>query len=118
VPFPYYAKTANLDVPYLFWFALSVLFFLRALRRGRAADFGFFALAAAAAVATKDQAFALYVLTVPFLVWEIIRRRRTEGPLSVWADRRLALLLVGGASPLPCSAGRSSIPGDGSPTCG
>ena len=35
VPFVYYAKTANLDVPYLFWFALSLLFFLRALRRAR-----------------------------------------------------------------------------------
>ena len=111
VPFPYYAKTANLDVPYLFWFALSVLFFLRALRRGRAADFGFFALAAAAAVATKDQAFALYVLTVPFLVWEIIRRRRTEGPLSVWADRRLALLLVGGAAAFAVLGGALFNPG-------
>ncbi|HYU40591.1 MAG TPA: glycosyltransferase family 39 protein, partial [Vicinamibacteria bacterium] len=67
VPFVYYAKMANLDVPYLLWFALSLLFFLRALRRGRTADFGLFALAAAAAVATKDQAFALYVLTVPYL---------------------------------------------------
>ena len=111
VPFPYYAKTANLDVPYLFWFALSVLFFLRALRRGRAADFGFFALAAAAAVATKDQAFALYVLTVPFLVWEIIRRRGTEGPLSVWADRRLALLLVGGAAAFAVLGGALFNPG-------
>ena len=32
-PFVYYAKTANLDVPYLFWFALSLLFYLRAARR-------------------------------------------------------------------------------------
>ncbi|HZM49322.1 MAG TPA: glycosyltransferase family 39 protein [Vicinamibacteria bacterium] len=112
VPFPYYAKTANLDVPYLFWFALSVLFFLRALRRGRAADFGFFALAAAAAVATKDQAFALYVLTVPFLVWEIVRRRRAEGPnSSVWADRRLALLLVGGAIAFAVLGGALFNPG-------
>ena len=29
-PFVYYAKTANLDVPYLFWFALSLVFYLRA----------------------------------------------------------------------------------------
>ena len=41
VPFVYYAKMANLDVPYLFWFALSLLFFLRALRRGRTSDFDF-----------------------------------------------------------------------------
>src|SRR6185369_16657039 len=77
VPFAYYAKMANLDVPYLFWFALSLLFFLRALRRAQPRDFVLFALAAAAAVATKDQAFALYVLTAPFLVWETLRRGGT-----------------------------------------
>ena len=32
-----------------------------------------------AAVATKDQAFALYVLTVPVLVWEVYARRRSAG---------------------------------------
>jgi len=74
VPFAYYAKIANLDVPYLFWFALSLLFFLRARRRAQPRDFALFALAAATAVATKDQAFALYVLTVPFLWWETVRR--------------------------------------------
>jgi hypothetical protein len=112
VPFPYYAKTANLDVPYLFWFALSLLFFLRALRRAQPRDFGLFALAAAAAVATKDQAFALYVFTVPFLVWEIIRRRRVAGPgVSLWADRRLALLLVGGAIAFAVLGGALFNPG-------
>src|SRR5690349_1367405 len=43
VPFAYYAKMANLDVPYLFWFALSLLFFLRALRRAQPRDFALFA---------------------------------------------------------------------------
>src|SRR5262249_28807265 len=47
--FVYYAKTANLDVPYLLWFALSLLFFLRAWRRGRAGDVALFAVAAALA---------------------------------------------------------------------
>jgi hypothetical protein len=89
VPFVYYAKVANLDVPYLLWFSLSLLFFLRALHRAQVRDFALFALAAAAAVATKDQAFALYVLTVPFLIWEIVRQGR--------ADPRLAILLGVGA---------------------
>jgi 4-amino-4-deoxy-L-arabinose transferase-like glycosyltransferase len=94
VPFVFYAKLANLDVPYLFWFALSLLFFLRALRRGRSHDFALFALAAAAAVATKDQAFALYVLAVPLLAWEVRRRRRAAGERGVrlLADRRLAVM--------------------------
>jgi hypothetical protein len=95
VPFVYYAKTANLDVPYLFWFALSLLFFLCALRRAWTRDFVRFGLAAAAAVATKDQAFALYVLMVPVLAWEVYRRRRGEGVRAL-ADRRLAALVAAG----------------------
>jgi 4-amino-4-deoxy-L-arabinose transferase-like glycosyltransferase len=97
VPFVYYAKTANLDVPYLFWFALSLLFFLRSLRRAWTRDFVLFALAAAAAVATKDQAFGLYVLAVPLLVLEVCLRRRGEG-LRALADRRIAALLAVGAA--------------------
>ena len=98
VPFAYYAKMANLDVPYLFWFALSLLFFLRTLRRARTMDLVLFALAGAAAVATKDQAFALYVLTVPFLLREIDRRRREEGSgASGSAGRRVMALLGAGA---------------------
>ncbi len=38
-PFVYYAKTANLDVPYLFWFAVSLVFYLRVLRAAGAARF-------------------------------------------------------------------------------
>ena len=30
-PFVYYSKTANLDVPYVCWFALALLFYLRTL---------------------------------------------------------------------------------------
>ncbi|HUG54451.1 MAG TPA: glycosyltransferase family 39 protein [Vicinamibacteria bacterium] len=97
VPFVYYAKTANLDVPYLFWFALSLLSLLRALGRGQARDFAWFGLSAAAAVATKDQAYALYVLTVPVLVGHLHGRRRREGaPGGLFSDRRLAAMAVTG----------------------
>jgi 4-amino-4-deoxy-L-arabinose transferase-like glycosyltransferase len=112
VPFAYYAKMANLDVPYLFWFALSLLFFLRALRRAQPRDFALFAFAAAAAVATKDQAFALYVLTAPFLVWEIVRRRRAEGSRSaLLRDRRLTMLLAVGAIAFAVLSGALFNPG-------
>jgi 4-amino-4-deoxy-L-arabinose transferase-like glycosyltransferase len=103
VPFAYYAKMANLDVPYLFWFALSLLFFLRALRRAQPRDFGLFALAAAAAVATKDQAFALYVLTVPFLSWEIVRRGGS--------GRRLVAMLGAGTAAYTVLSGALFNPG-------
>lgn len=111
VPFVYYAKMANLDVPYLFWFALSLLFFLRALRRGRTSDFSLFALSAAAAVATKDQAFALYVLTVPYLAWEIVRGRPADGVAGRVSGRRLAVLLGGGAIAFAVLSGALVNPG-------
>jgi 4-amino-4-deoxy-L-arabinose transferase-like glycosyltransferase len=108
VPFAYYAKTANLDVPYLFWFALSLLFFLRALRRGRGDDLAWFALAAAAAVATKDQAFALYVLTVPFLAWDLVRRHEAERART---GRSLVTLLGTGAAAYALLSGALFNPG-------
>jgi dolichyl-phosphate-mannose-protein mannosyltransferase len=112
VPFVYYAKMANLDVPYLFWFALSLLFFLRALRRGRTSDFSLFALSTAAAVATKDQAFALYVLTVPLLAWEIVRPRRAEGAGDGRpAGRRLMTMLGAGAIAYAVLSGALVNPG-------
>ena len=62
LPFVFYAKTMNVDVPYVFWFVMSCLFLVEALRDGRARDCIGFGIAAAAAVGTKDQAYALYVL--------------------------------------------------------
>jgi 4-amino-4-deoxy-L-arabinose transferase-like glycosyltransferase len=98
-PFVYYAKTANLDVPYLFWLALSLLFFLRALGRAQARDFALFGVAAAAAVATKDQAYAFYVLTVPALAWHLHRRRRAAGHHGTIAlDPRLLALGAAGVA--------------------
>lgn len=91
-PFVYYAKTANLDVPYLFWFALSLLFYVRLLDRHRLRDYVLFAASAAAAVATKDQAYGLYVLTVLAVVAAL--RRRAEGERRLWttlADPRLVI---------------------------
>ena len=104
-PFVYYAKTANLDQPYLFWFALSLLFYVRVLAGHRMADYLLFAATAAAAIATKDQAYGLYVLTAPALAVALHERRRSEGEgglVATLADRRLlaaaglglALLLV------------------------
>jgi 4-amino-4-deoxy-L-arabinose transferase-like glycosyltransferase len=73
--FVYYAKVANLDVPYLFWFCLSLLFYVRSLARRQMRDYVAFAMAAAAAVATKDQAYGLYAGMLPFLIWRLRDRR-------------------------------------------
>lgn len=102
LPFVYYAKTANLDGPYLFWFALSALFYLRALDGARVSDYLGLGVAAACAVATKDQAYALYVLPPVALVLDLARRRRGEGR-GAWralVDRRLWLGAVAAAATL------------------
>ena len=84
-PFVYYGKTANLDVPYLFWFALSLVFYLRVLESLRLADFIGFAACATLAICTKDQAYGLYLLT-PFVVvhrlWCVNRDAGARHPLA------------------------------------
>jgi len=94
--FVFYAKTANLDVPYLFWFALSLLFYVRLLDRHRLRDYVLFAASAAAAVATKDQAYGLYVLTAPAVVAALYRRRRAEGDRRLWTTLTDARLVIAG----------------------
>jgi hypothetical protein len=61
-PFVYYAKTANVDVPWIFWWSMSMVFYLRIMDDGRLRDYGLFAACAAFAVCTKDQAYALYLI--------------------------------------------------------
>ena len=89
IPFGFYSKLANLDVPYLFWFALSFWCYARIVRRGRAIEHYGYAVAATLSICTKDQAYALYLLPslhIAFAAW-----RSGAGAsriLAVW--RRLA----------------------------
>jgi 4-amino-4-deoxy-L-arabinose transferase-like glycosyltransferase len=76
LPFPYYAKIANVDVAFTFWFALALLGYVRALRSGALADGMLFAVAAALSVAAKDQAYALHVLPAAHL---LLARREGSG---------------------------------------
>jgi PA14 domain len=74
LPLTYYAKTANLDVPYLFWLTASWLFYLRAVRTGSILHACFFAATGAAAIATKDQAYGFYVLPAAHLACTAVRK--------------------------------------------
>jgi hypothetical protein len=78
-PFVYYAKMGNLEAPYLCWFTLSLLFFVRILKHHRLRDYFYFAAAAAAAVCTKDQAYGLYTLLPLPIIWSLYRRCYREG---------------------------------------
>jgi hypothetical protein len=99
-PFAYYAKMGNLDIPYLCWFALSLLAYVRCLKYGRWRDFLLFGGAAAAAVCTKDQAYGLYMLAPLALIAALYRhdfrdRGPVKGVLRALVDPRL---LAGGVT--------------------
>ncbi len=76
--FGYYARATNLDGPALMWTVLSVERLMRVGDGGDGRDLTMGAVFAALAIATKDQAFATYVLIVPF-VWVAIGRAREAG---------------------------------------
>ncbi len=66
--FTYYSHVTNLDVPYLFWSFLAVLLFVRAIARGRPRLLRSAAVCAALGIATKDQAYAVFLVSVPLVV--------------------------------------------------
>lgn len=104
--FTYYSHTTNLDVPYLFWSCLSLLFFARAMARREPRWLRWAFVLAALAIGTKDQAYALFVLAVPaaMLLWlttdDWAREHRSEIGRELAKSVAVALgilLLVDGA---------------------
>jgi 4-amino-4-deoxy-L-arabinose transferase-like glycosyltransferase len=97
--FVYYAKITNMDVPYLFWFSLSLLFYIRILKRHRLRDYLLFTVTAVFAVCTKDQAYGLYLLSpLPILI-SLIHEYRSKRTLTfryLIADKRILLSLLTG----------------------
>ena len=71
VTLTYYGQVSNLDVPYLFWSMLSLLTWMRGIATRDLSRFRWAILFAAAAIATKDQAYGLFALSIPaiFIVW-------------------------------------------------
>lgn len=104
LPIVYYAKVVNLDVPYLFWVMLSFIFYVRILKEHLLKDYLLFAIVAAIAVSTKDQAYGFYILTPFFILWQYYRflkqrpdrQRQSQVWIQVLRDPRfLYTLLVG-----------------------
>jgi hypothetical protein len=81
--FAYYGKLANLDVPALCWLGWTLVYFVRILRAQRRRDYVLLGVMAAAAVATKDQAYANVALLVPAVVWVTARTK----PHAAWWSR-------------------------------
>jgi 4-amino-4-deoxy-L-arabinose transferase-like glycosyltransferase len=98
LPLVYYAKVANVDAPYVFWYVLALWFYLRALRTSRLRDYLGLAVAAVSAVTTKDQAFALFLPMPLALAVAEFRRRQASGSKKSWlAAAAHRHLLIAGA---------------------
>ena len=93
LPLTYYAKTANMDVPYLFWLTASWLYYMRAIRRGSTRDACLFAATGAAAIATKDQAYGFYVLPAVHIVFNAFRTG--ADPSRPHLERRAVFAMAG-----------------------
>ena len=87
--FVFYGKTANLDVPSLCWFGWALVAFLRIVRINRLPDYVWLGVAAAGAVATKDQAYANLGLLALAII--IVQARRQASP-KWWGKLRSALV--------------------------
>jgi 4-amino-4-deoxy-L-arabinose transferase-like glycosyltransferase len=89
----YYGQVTNLDVPYLFWCALSLLWWMRGIARQEPARFRLAILFAAAAVATKDQAYAVFLLSIPAIL--LLWFQRNAWPRANARQILIAILLPG-----------------------
>ncbi len=96
--FVYFSKMANMDVPYVFWFSISLYYYIRIFKyHHQLTDYLKFAVMAAFAVCTKDQAYALYVLMpVPVLVSLYYEKNRPRPFLKTIMDKRIGWTLVTG----------------------
>ena len=79
-PICFYSKTINLDIPYLFWFCFSLLYYLRILKFHRIVDYCFFAIAAVFSICTKDQAYALYILPTLMIIISFYKFKKNQQP--------------------------------------
>jgi 4-amino-4-deoxy-L-arabinose transferase-like glycosyltransferase len=97
----YYGQTTNLDVPYLFWASLSLLMLARTIALHEPKLLRRAAIFAALSVATKDQAYALFVLGLPIPLvlwafsdrWVLENKKIVARELLISAAMGVALLL-------------------------
>lgn len=76
----YYAKNANLDIPYVFWLSCALFFYVRILQENRRRDYIWLGAVSALAVCTKDQAYAfLLLMPIPILL-RLWKQSKEAGP--------------------------------------
>ena len=87
--FIYYAKLANVDVPYTFWLTLSLLCYIRFVQRRHTSALYGFAVTAALAICTKDQVYGFYALPAVHILWLRWRTAAVEPRRVPWKDLHL-----------------------------
>jgi hypothetical protein len=94
--FVFYAKLANLDIPYVFWFMVALLHYIRFVKHPQGSALTGFVVGATLAICTKDQAYALFILPALHVVW--LRFRSTAGGSigRLVSDRGLRTALLAG----------------------
>lgn len=72
----YYAHTSNLDIPALFWSSLALMVLVDAVKADEPRKLRKVAVLAACAIASKDQAYALFAVTMPVVIvaWALTSR--------------------------------------------
>jgi len=89
----FYSKTTNVDAVYAFWIVVTALAMERAIATRLAADHAWLGVAAAAAVASKDQAYGFLpgaALVLLWLAWRhsrgtlLTRLRQTVTDRALW----------------------------------
>lgn len=102
VTFTYYSHVTNLDVPYLFWAWLAILAWVQAIARREPARLRTAAVFAALAIATKDQAYAMFLVAAPVgvVLWAVVdranaRRIGTSAAIGVAIASGLVLVIDG-----------------------
>lgn len=93
----YYAHTTNLDVPALFWATHALLALVLAVKADEPRKLRRVGVLAACAVATKDQAYAIFLLSVPVVLalWADQRRRAGTGALRELLRETAWLVVIG-----------------------
>jgi hypothetical protein len=94
----YYSQTTNLDVPYLFWSFVALRWLVHAVVERAPRALRRVLVFAALAVATKDQAYALFLFGVPLTLGAWLALDRDARPLAACLAKELA---VGAAIALP-----------------
>lgn len=92
----FYAHTAKVEVPYVFWAIVSLYFLIKVVKYDRTRDYVACAVYACFSFGTKDQGYAIFIL--PFILYLVVYQAvfRDEGlsPVKVIFRKRLWIFLA------------------------